>query len=208
MATTTTNYGWDIPQSTDLVKDGATAIATLGQDIDTSIYTALGGNKSGMVHLSTVAFSGVSSQSVNDVFSTTYDNYRIYFQNLTNSSSGDIRLRWRVSGADNTTTNYKSAGQQNGTDNSTASVGQTSQTSIRIGYFTSGSNNFLTGIDVLNPFLTFPTGTFNSAFDGGGAGFSTVTTSLFNATTSFTGFTVFPASGNISGSVSVYGFNK
>lgn len=36
MATTTTNYGFDIPQSTDLVKDGATAIATLGQDIDTA----------------------------------------------------------------------------------------------------------------------------------------------------------------------------
>lgn len=36
MATTTTNYGFDIPQSTDLVKDGATAIAALGQDIDTA----------------------------------------------------------------------------------------------------------------------------------------------------------------------------
>lgn len=41
MATTTTNNGWDIPQSTDLVKDGATAIATLGQDIDTSVGTGL-----------------------------------------------------------------------------------------------------------------------------------------------------------------------
>ena len=37
MATTTTNYGWDVPTSTDLVKDGATAISTLGQDIDTSM---------------------------------------------------------------------------------------------------------------------------------------------------------------------------
>ena len=36
MATTTTNYGFDIPQSSDLVKDGATAIALLGQDIDTA----------------------------------------------------------------------------------------------------------------------------------------------------------------------------
>jgi hypothetical protein len=36
MATTTTNNGWDIPQSTDFVKLGADAIATLGQDIDTS----------------------------------------------------------------------------------------------------------------------------------------------------------------------------
>jgi hypothetical protein len=35
MATTTTNFGFDIPQSSDLVKDGATAIAELGQDIDT-----------------------------------------------------------------------------------------------------------------------------------------------------------------------------
>ena len=43
MATTTTNFGWDIPQSTDLVKDGATAIAALGQDIDTSMVDLKGG---------------------------------------------------------------------------------------------------------------------------------------------------------------------
>ena len=43
MATTTTNFGWDIPQSTDLVKDGATAIAALGQDIDTSMNGLRGG---------------------------------------------------------------------------------------------------------------------------------------------------------------------
>ncbi len=43
MATTTTNFGWDIPQSTDLVKDGATAIAALGQDIDTSMMDLKGG---------------------------------------------------------------------------------------------------------------------------------------------------------------------
>ena len=36
MSTVTTNYGFDIPQSSDLVKDGATAIALLGQDIDTA----------------------------------------------------------------------------------------------------------------------------------------------------------------------------
>ena len=43
MATTTTNFGWDIPQSTDLVKDGATAIAALGQDIDTALIDLKGG---------------------------------------------------------------------------------------------------------------------------------------------------------------------
>lgn len=48
MATTTTNFGWDIPQSTDLVKDGATAIAALGQDIDTA-FVDLKGGTSGQV---------------------------------------------------------------------------------------------------------------------------------------------------------------
>lgn len=43
MATTTTNFGWDIPTSTDLVKNGATAIAELGQDIDTTMVDLKGG---------------------------------------------------------------------------------------------------------------------------------------------------------------------
>jgi hypothetical protein len=34
MATTTPNYGWAVPTSTDLVKDGAVAIETLGDSID------------------------------------------------------------------------------------------------------------------------------------------------------------------------------
>lgn len=36
MATTTANNGWTIPQSTDLVSQGAVAIAALGNGIDTS----------------------------------------------------------------------------------------------------------------------------------------------------------------------------
>jgi hypothetical protein len=38
MATTTTNYGFDVPTSSDLVKNGATQIALLGQDIDTFLF--------------------------------------------------------------------------------------------------------------------------------------------------------------------------
>lgn len=41
MATTTPNNGWAVPTSTDYVKDGATAIETLGDAIDTSIGTGL-----------------------------------------------------------------------------------------------------------------------------------------------------------------------
>jgi hypothetical protein len=36
MATTTPNYGWSVPESTDLVKDGATAIELLGDSIDST----------------------------------------------------------------------------------------------------------------------------------------------------------------------------
>jgi hypothetical protein len=38
MASVTTNYGFDVPTSSDLVKNGATQIALLGQDIDTFLF--------------------------------------------------------------------------------------------------------------------------------------------------------------------------
>jgi len=40
---TTTNYGWETPDDTDLVKDGAAAIRTLGSAIDTSLVDLKGG---------------------------------------------------------------------------------------------------------------------------------------------------------------------
>lgn len=40
---TTTNFGWETPDDTDLVKDGAAAIRTLGQSIDTSMMDLEGG---------------------------------------------------------------------------------------------------------------------------------------------------------------------
>jgi hypothetical protein len=38
MATTTPNYGWTVPTSSDLVKNGATAIETLGDSVDESLW--------------------------------------------------------------------------------------------------------------------------------------------------------------------------
>jgi len=48
MATTTPNFGWTVPTSTDLVKDGATAIETLGDGIDAS-FVGLKGGTTGQV---------------------------------------------------------------------------------------------------------------------------------------------------------------
>ena len=40
---TTTNFGWETPDDTDLVKDGAAAMRTLGNAIDTSFVDLKGG---------------------------------------------------------------------------------------------------------------------------------------------------------------------
>lgn len=40
---TTTNFGWETPDDTDLVKDGAAAMRTLGNSIDTSFIDLKGG---------------------------------------------------------------------------------------------------------------------------------------------------------------------
>ena len=44
---TTTNYGWTTPADTDLVKDGASAIRTLGSSIDTSVKSLSPGTTAG-----------------------------------------------------------------------------------------------------------------------------------------------------------------
>ena len=40
MATTTPNYGWSVPTSSDLVKNGATDIETLGDSVDASLWSS------------------------------------------------------------------------------------------------------------------------------------------------------------------------
>lgn len=203
---TTTNYGWTTPDDTALVKDGAAAIRTLGSSIDTSLNTALGTKKAGMVLLNTTSFSAVASQSVNDVFSSTYDNYRIVIS-YTSATGSATRIRWRVSGSDNTTTNYNYTGfRSNMADGTTGSWTQTADgNDFHFIGETTTSDISSSVLDVFTPFATAKTNYVFSAIRVGqfygGAGY-------FNATTSFTGFTIYSASGNMTGSVSIYGYNK
>lgn len=46
---TTTNFSWETPDDTDLVKDGAAAIRTLGSSIDTSFVDLKGGTSGQML---------------------------------------------------------------------------------------------------------------------------------------------------------------
>ena len=203
MATTTTNYGFDIPQSTDLVKDGATAIATLGQDIDTAMNTALGTKKAGMVLLNTTSFSGVSSQSVNDVFSATYQNYKIVLNISASGTSNDLQLRLRVSSTD-ATTNYNRYAVAINSAGSTVNYGSGTSTGF---FYIAQTSNIDTGVEfnLFSPFESVAT-KFTVTSSGGtspvlGGGRHTTASS-------YTGFTLIPDSSTITGTVRTYGFNN
>jgi hypothetical protein len=210
MATTTPNYGWTVPTSTDLVKDGATAIETLGDAIDASMNTALGTKKAGMVLLNTTSFSGVASQSVNDVFSATYTSYKIIIRITDTASDGFMNLRFRVSGTDATAANYSGAYYGISAVFANDAGGNSAQTSAYVGYSKNTAEFAFSAVELVNPFLTQPT-IFNSI-----AAYKNQANNItiLNAgggldnTTSYTGFTLLmPGGGNATGVVSTYGYN-
>jgi hypothetical protein len=81
MATTTPNFGWPVPTSTDLVKDGATAIEALGDSIDASLLDLKGGT-TGQV------LSKTSNTDMDFVWVTTDDANAI--QNSIVDAKGDL----------------------------------------------------------------------------------------------------------------------
>lgn len=203
---TTTNYGWTTPDDTDLVKNGALAIRTLGSAIDTSMNTALGTKKAGLVLLNTTSFSAVSSQSVNDVFSSTYDNYLLKID-YTASAFGSLTFRLRVSGSDASGSNYA---RQYFLVNGTSVVGGRSSTQTSFNASDS-ENRYCGDILIFSPFLATPT-IFRS-FGGRDQASNTalqIQDSVGNhqLSTSYTGITAIVSSGNMTGSISIYGVNK
>jgi hypothetical protein len=208
MATTTPNYGWAVPTSTDLVKDGATAIETLGDAIDASMNTALGTKKAGMVLLNTTSFSAVASQSINDVFSATYANYLINFNALQNTSNGTIVFKYRTSGSDNSTTNYFfsiTGLSTSGSDNLQAASDTQS-------YFVRGfaGGRVAANLNIYSPQLSQTTLSTSTASGttGGGNQASYVGGSLFNATTVFDGISFITSAGTMTGTIRIYGYNN
>ena len=90
MATTTPNYGWPVPTSTDYVKDGATAIEALGDAIDATVF-GLGSAGLTLVSATTVG-TAVSSVTISGAFSSTYQNYKVIFNGGVASGGTDIYL--------------------------------------------------------------------------------------------------------------------
>ena len=161
------------------------------------------GPNPGLTLIKTETFSASAAVNVDDVFSTTYNNYRILINATTLTGTLTMRFRGGSPVADNTTSNYKMD-----------LYGTTLWTnSAYSGYQESGSTNFNAlaetspssiSLDILNPFETQKTFLHGQTSQNDrGRSYQ----GIFDATTSFTGFSLLPST-NITGNLSVYGYNK
>ena len=249
---TTTNYGWTTPDDTDLVKDGAAAIRTLGSSVDTTtknlnpsttlgdieyrsstsntntrlgigttgqLLTVSGGvpawatDASGLKLINSTSFSAVSSQSLNSVFSATYDNYRIVISYTAAGAASpvQVKMRMRASGSDNTGTYYTSNYYFYG--GSFTDLSYETNAGFLAGY---ASNNTTEGpslavIDIMNPFSASATvmqGDGQTFLSNLGHSYTQRLSGTSFAATSFDGFTLIPASSTITGKVRVYGYSN
>lgn len=76
MATVTPNFNWPVPTSTDLVKDGATAIEALGDSIDASLVDLKGGTTGQVLSKTSgtdLDFTWVTSDDANAIQNTIVD---------------------------------------------------------------------------------------------------------------------------------------
>jgi hypothetical protein len=203
MAGQTTNYLFDYPTSTDYVKDGATAIETLADDVDATLFTALGGAYPGLrlVKKQTIG-TAVSSVTVTDAFSATYDAYKIIVAGGAGSTSNGLTLKL---GASTTTyfeflvfgsygSNVVGGGNNNGTVGSFQWAG---------GYDT---NAIYFNVELQNPFLAKFT-RFGSSQAYLGTGQTGYDQGYHGTAASYTDFTLTATGGNLTGgTIYVYGF--
>ena len=151
-----------------------------------------------------VTFSGVSSVSLDGVFSSAYDNYKIVAF-VKGSADAAGKFRFRTSGSDNTTSNYWWGGYYQGYGATTTINPETGGGAVNTATI-SGVSSLAGGFaaDVFSPFSTDYTLVNAPSADSYNRQYSI----QFRATTSFDGFTFYPGSGTITGTISVYGYNK
>jgi hypothetical protein len=209
----TTNNNWPTPVATDLVKDGWEAIKDLGDAIDTTlgVYAP---STPGLTLINTTSFSGAVSHSFGSdaapIFTSTYTNYRIILDNVNVATANQgVLFRVRANTTDLTGAVYQNQGVSFSA--TTTSPGRTtSQTSFDLGSVGSGANEtsaFV--IDIMNPQTTNYTSIIsNNMYLATGTGPLILFKSGYVSNQlQYNGFTIF-CSNNVSGNMSVYGYNK
>lgn len=165
---------------------------------------------SGLTFITVSSFSAVSSVSLNNCFSTTYENYAIQYVSTSASANSNISMRLRVGGVDASGASDYIRQAMVGYSTSIALATATGS-SWGIGGMTTGSYQFASKMEIFNPFLATRTN-MTSRFDGfegagsvwqsGADGFNHI------LSTSYDGFTVLASTGTITGKIFVYGYQK
>jgi len=205
MATTTPNYGWAVPTSTDLVKDGATAIETLGDSIDASMFTALGTKKAGMVLLNTSTFSAVSGVTFTDKFTNDYTNYFCTI-NITASTTAAYSVRLRNGTTDQTGGNYTRQILSASSTTVSGSV-STAETAFNFGNATTDTQSV--SFYIFQPKSNNPT-MFQSSRTSSNSSSPIISIIYGNYSANYeaTGLNFTIASGTMTGEISLYGLAK
>jgi hypothetical protein len=179
---------------------GLRLVTPTGVDNSGGTATASGGE---------VTFSGVTTVSLNGIFTSSYANYRIVIF-LASSGSGGLQVRLRKSGSDNSSANYEF---QNTTLNNTSltgtrSTGQTSYTFMRNAAF--AQPHFQTFLEIGNPQVNDETTIQNLANYRVSAGaLNAVVSGYHNVVDQFDGLTFYADSPTtISGTIRVYGYQN
>jgi len=206
---TTTNYGWTIPNDDELVKNGAAAIRTLGQAIDT---TAAASFSSGVVLLDAIDFSSVSSVSLaNDTFTTDYENYNVKIEVSAISVDNTFRFRYRASGSDDTSGSYiysvPAINYLNTASNNYSGAGATSH---QFGSGDAGTSGHFHYADIYinkpaSAIATLHTLNYTAVLQVGGQ-YAGAGGGWHNVATAYDSMTFFPSSGTFSGRIWVYGY--
>jgi hypothetical protein len=154
----------------------------------------------GLVRVGGGALSG-STTTFSSVFSATYEAYRIVFSNLTASASAGLNM---TLGATTTGYYYVTAAGVFSTAAYSAASGEANGAKwLVVGNLGGGTGGAF--LDIANPFIASKT-TFRSDFINHPGNTAGILSGYIDNTTSYTAFTIAPASGTITGTVNIYGY--
>jgi hypothetical protein len=155
----------------------------------------------GLVLLNTTTFTAQTGLTISNVFSSTYNFYRVEI-GIKGSVNQDLFCRLALAGTPESGTNYYYQRLNAfGTSVSAASVGATS---LPIAPYS--SNDFwMMSVDLAFPANATATG-LNS--NGGRSDNMQFNAGTHNQAVAYDGFNIFAGSGNITGTIAIYGYRK
>jgi hypothetical protein len=200
---TTTNYGWTTPDNTAYVKDGASAIRTLGSSVDTSLFNITNGKNVGMSLLHSATFTTSSAFQIDNIFTSAYTNYRVVL-NAKGTTNARATFKFRKASAD-VTGGYTSTFWYFDNASSGLSGANNANFITFSDFFTSTLSSSL---DIMNPLTAASSLTFTNVI-GQSYQPSYVTAYASGGTRlcdTFNGFSIMPSAGTMTGKIQIYGY--